>query len=152
MVKLVIFVIALDNKEVKLEVDSSETIAFGKKKYANLLNSSDSFIWKFGGMVLNDNQTFDFYGIENEDRIISNNIKTKKIRIYIKDLKNRSITLEVDPSETIGIAKQMYANLINSSGHFKFKWEAQILKDDKTFEFYGIEDEDVIIYSPHMLG
>ena len=103
-------------------------------------------------MALDDNKTFDFYGIEDEDIIISNNIKSKKMTIYIKDLNNRSITLEVDPSETIGFAKKMYANLTNSSLHFKLKWDGQILKDDKTFEFYGIEDEDVIIYSPYMMG
>ena len=103
-------------------------------------------------MVLDDNKTFDYYGIEDEDRIISNNLKTKKMRIYIIDIKNRRIPIEVDASETIGFGKQLYANLINSSEEFLFKFEAEILKDDKTFEFYGIEDGDVIITSRRMRG
>ena len=143
MVKLIIIIKDLKYKETKLEIDSSETIGNGKKLYIKLLNLSGSFQWKFGGMLLNDNKTFDYYGIEDYDVIISNNLK-KKIRIHIKNLKGFSTELEVDASETIAFGKKIYANLINNHENYMWKFDGMVLWDGNTFESYGIEDGDVI--------
>ncbi len=151
MVKLTIVIKDLKGGEVKLMVNSSETLAFGKKLYSNLLNLSDSFQWNFNGEVLNDNKTFEYYGIEDFDIILSNTPKNKKIRIYITNIRGKPIPLEVDPSETIAYGKKLYGNLTNEFDRV-WKFEGSLLNNNKTFEFYEIEDGDYIISNRMMLG
>ena len=152
MVNITIVIKDLKGREVKLEVNSSETIAFGKKLYSNYLNLSDSFQWNFNGEVLNDNKTFEYYGIEDFDIILSNTPKNKKIRIYIKNLNGESIPLEVDPSETIAYGKKLYSILTNESSDSQWKICGSVLYNDKTFEFYEIEDGDNIISNSRLRG
>ena len=107
-------------------------------------------------MILNDDKTFAFYEIENDDIIISNisNISYKpKLRIYIKDLKGREVTLEVHSSDTIGYAKRLYANLVHlSNDYYQWKFDGLILNDNKTFEYYEIEKDDIIISTDRLVG
>ena len=45
----------------------NETIGEGKRKYKVATNSSNADPqWKFDGVVLRNNKTFDYYGIEDE--------------------------------------------------------------------------------------
>ena len=60
-------------RKIELMVKPSDTIRSGKILYNNLINSSDSYQWKFDGIVLNDDKEFEYYEIENGDRIISSN-------------------------------------------------------------------------------
>ena len=61
MVKIRIIVKDLKGKQVKLEVNTSDSISYGKKIYSKLINSSESFKWNFNGMILNNDKTFEYY-------------------------------------------------------------------------------------------
>ena len=145
MAKIRIYVKDLKGKEVKIELDSSEKISFGKKLYANKINSFDSFQWKFNAMILNDDNTFEFYDINDEDRIISNNMNIQKIKVNIKNAKGRETQLLVNSSDKISLGKKLYANLVDSSDDLSWKYDGIILNDDKTFDYYKIDNEDLII-------
>ena len=151
MVKIIVFIKDLKSKEAKIEVDSFQTIGYGKKLYANLINTSNSFHWKFGGIELNDDKTFHYYGIEEEDRIISV-LKSQKIEICIKTVYDKETKVEVYTFEKIAILKKTVSHLIGSSESFRLKFDGMVLRDDKTFEYYDIEDGDVLIVSTRMVG
>ena len=155
MGKIRIYIKDLKGREVALEVNSSDTIDYAKKKYSSLINSIPDY-WTFNGMILNDDKTFDFYDIIDDDRIISqmSNISYKpKLRINIKDLKGKSVQLEVHSSDRIGYAKRLYANLVHLSNNYcMWKFDGVVLNDDKTFEYYGIEEGDNIISNDRLLG
>jgi hypothetical protein len=54
-------------KEKSLIVNSSDLISKAK------INAGlQGYIWKFNGEVLKDEKTIDYYGIEDDDTIISN--------------------------------------------------------------------------------
>ena len=73
MTKISIYIKNLQGRSTKIEVDLNETIADGKRKYKIASNSSNSDPqWKFGSQVLKNDKTFDFYGIEDDDNITSN--------------------------------------------------------------------------------
>lgn len=62
--------------------------------------------------------------------------------IKIKDQKGKEKILRVNSSDTIGQAK---AN--SGLSQYNWKYNGEKLKDDKTIEFYGIEEDDVILLS-----
>ena len=72
MTKISIYIYDIQGKSIRIEVDPNETISDGKRKYKIASNSSNSnLIWKFCGEVLKNDKTFEYYGIEDEDRILS---------------------------------------------------------------------------------
>ena len=148
-------IIKNSEKSVQLEVNSTDKIDNLKKIYASKINLiPDS--WTFDGMILNDDDTLDSYGIEDGDIIISKETSVSgydyKMRIYINDHK-RNTSIEVHPSDKIGYAKEIYANLNHSHNH-DFKWicNGELLNNNKNFEFYGIEDGDTILSNEILLG
>ncbi len=72
MTKISIYIYDIQGKSIRIEVDLNETISDGKRKYKITSNSSDSnFIWKFNGEILKNDKTFEYYDIEDDDRILS---------------------------------------------------------------------------------
>ena len=67
--------------------------------------------------------------------------------IKIKNPKGREKILKVNSNDTISTAKANagYAGYI-------FKFNGEVLKDDKTIEYYGIEEDDVIILHTPQIG
>ena len=67
------------------------------------------------------------------------------IRLYIKNLQGRSWQLTVCGSDTIYQGKQKYKTISNSNNSDpQWKFGSQVLKNDKTFDFYGFENDDNI--------
>ena len=132
-----------------LNVTRDMTIRQLKEKYANVLGFSFfDCIFQFCGMVLQDDKTLDYYEIEDGDVIISN---SKLMNIIIKDLKGYIHCLNVAGNTTIRQLKEKYAKAGGLSfSDSLFKWEGMILKDNKTLNFYGIEDGDIIISSSNV--
>lgn len=60
--------------------------------------------------------------------------------VKIKNPKGKEKTLRVNSTDSISSAK-LNAGL---SGHI-WKFNGETLKDDKTIEYYGLEEDDVII-------
>ena len=68
-----------------------------------------------------------------------------QITIYIKNLFGSSIKLNVYKNETIGEGKRKYQKLTNSCiSDPQWKFDGEILQNNKTFDFYEIEDHDNI--------
>ena len=68
-----IYIKNLSRKSTVIYVNGSDTIAQGKLKYKQASNTNNSDPqWKIDGTVLSNNKTFNDYGIEEDDNIISN--------------------------------------------------------------------------------
>ena len=116
------------NDKKSIVVDTSDTISRGKSLYGNL-----NALWLYDGEVLNNEKTFSDYNVEDGDYIISND-RTKKITIYINDM-NTSKSIVVGTSDTISKGKSLYGN-----GNAQWKFDGQVLRDEKTFSDYNVED------------
>ena len=71
-----------------------------------------------------------------------------KIKIGIKDIYENQVTLEVDSFDTIGNGKKacsLNIDYINNNFYCQWAFNGIILNDDKTFDYYQIEDGDIII-------
>ena len=68
-----IYIKNLSGKSTVIYVNGSDTIAQGKLKYQQASNTNNSDPqWKIDGQVLNNNKTFDYYSIDEDDNITSN--------------------------------------------------------------------------------
>lgn len=68
-----IYIKNLAGRSFAIYIKGSDTIGQGKSKYKQASNASKfDFQWKFDGTVLNDYKTFDYYSIEEDDNITSN--------------------------------------------------------------------------------
>ena len=71
-----------------------------------------------------------------------------KIKIGIKDIYENQVTLEVDSFDTIGNGKKscsLNTDYINNNFYCQWVFNGIILNDDKTFDYYQIEDGDILI-------
>ena len=60
------------------------------------------------------------------------------------DYYHKSTDIIVNRYETIGKAKEKYFGRVGSRYYNQWVYDAEILSDDKTFDYYGIEDQDNI--------
>lgn len=81
---ITIYIKNLEDKKIPLEINLTDTIKRGKDKYKTKTTYSNNLQWKFNAKVLNDTKTFDFYGIEDDDIIISNDRNEGGINLLIK--------------------------------------------------------------------
>ena len=72
MEKITVYIKELNNREVPIKVSRYDTINYGKSLYVD----GNKKTWRFDGKVLLDNETFDSYGIDDED-IINSSAKVK---------------------------------------------------------------------------
>lgn len=67
------------------------------------------------------------------------------ITVSIKDLEGHILSIRVSGSDTIENGKRKYCTSKNRSfNDYQWKFNAKVLKNDKTFDFYEIEDGDMI--------
>lgn len=62
------------------------------------------------------------------------------VNVYLVDLKGNRTQINIDLSDTIGNKKK---ELNQSESHWKY--DGMILRDDRTFASYQIEDNDTIV-------
>ena len=69
------------------------------------------------------------------------------MKVIIKTIKGHSYTLEISGENLILDLKKEYAKMINKTDYtcIRFKYDGQVLRDNKTLNYYGIEDEDLIL-------
>ena len=76
-----------------------------------------------------------------------------QITIYIKSISGKSTKLNVYKNETIGEGKRKYKMLIQSSyPDYQWTFDGVVLNNGKTFDYYGIEDDDNIKSSERSQG
>lgn len=67
------------------------------------------------------------------------------MKIYIKNLTGRSTQITVNGSDTISKGKQIYKNASGTSNADpQWKIDGQVMSNNKTFNDYGIEEDDNI--------
>jgi len=67
------------------------------------------------------------------------------MKIYIKDLTRRSTQIIVNGNDTISKEKQICKTATNSyNANPQWKFDGIVLNDNKTFNDYGIEEDDNI--------
>lgn len=62
----------LNNRITIIYVNNNDTIEKGKQIYKEKTGITDDLQWKFGGGPLDNDKTFDYYYIQDEDQITSN--------------------------------------------------------------------------------
>lgn len=68
-----IYVKTLEGRSTMITVSANEKIMDGKRKFREITGSSvPDPQWKFGSQVLKNGQTFEYYGIEDGDNIVTN--------------------------------------------------------------------------------
>ena len=70
--------------------------------------------------------------------------------IKISNGKGNVQNLTVKGTDTISAAK--IAGGYNPPKNYKWKSDGQVLNDDKTFAFYSIEEDDMIVVSKNQIG
>jgi hypothetical protein len=70
--------------------------------------------------------------------------------IKISDGKGNIKNLSVTKTDTISSAK--IAAGYTPTTNYKWKTDGQVLKDEKTIEFYDIEKDDLIVVSKNQVG
>ena len=70
--------------------------------------------------------------------------------IKISNGKGKIQNLSVKKTDTISIAKTAAGYTPNTN--YKWKFDGQVLKDEKTIESYDIEEDDIILVSNNQIG
>ena len=148
----------LKNKMLKLKIyDPEKNIGELKAKYAKLRNiSNDGIIFLFNGRILKDDETIRQCDIEDEDTIIAikeeNN--NRPINIIIENIKGVKKRLTVLKNMTIRKVKEEFFKSNNNTIKYNiyFLFNGELLRDEKTIEYYDIEDNDIIYVGLNKLG
>ena len=132
-------VIISDNKGNRRAINVLPTITIneGKSKLWNVENR----VWMYNEVVLNGNQTFGDYGVEDGDMIMERVKESNEcIKITIMENNGNRKMFSVSKSETIKEAK-------SKLGEGKSIWlfNGISLDENKTFKDYRIENGDQIL-------
>ena len=70
-----------------------------------------------------------------------------RITIIVQNIKGDKKSIVVDTSDTISKGKSLYGN-----ANTQWKFDGQVLRDEKTFSDYGFEDGDCIYSNEPIRG
>ena len=124
-------------KNVKLKIQYAVHIPFKKQEL------------KISNRLLEDEATLEYYNIENGSTI--DLIPAKGIMTIFGDPHyTDKITLEVYPDETIeNVKARIQGKLQIRSRYQKLIYKSEILEDDKTLDYYNIQEESTIFINKY---
>ena len=150
-----IFVKTLEGERISLEVNPSNTIETIKGRIQNKLGipSHQQRLTSFTGKTLQDGRTLSDYDIQKETTLqlalkLSCQFAEVRPKIYVDTNKGNRITIEYEPSDTIGNVLKIQEKGGIPPDQQILLFDDKHLEDGKTLRDYNIEKESVV----HMIA
>lgn len=140
---MTIYVKTLTGKVISLDVDASDTVANVKDKiFAKEGFPPEQQRLIFSGKELEDDRTLLDHGVQKESALQLSIQQRRDITIFIKTLTRRTISLDVDPDQTVETIKSMIEEKSGTPADQQVLVLAgNELEDGRTLSEYNVQSE-----------